>query len=53
MMNPSTWAARLDGGIQGGQLFFFGYKKLVPSDGRIVFLSDRHWFDGKAYDAYR
>jgi len=53
MMNPSTWAARLDGGIQGGQLFFFGYKKMVPSDGRILFLSDRHWFDGTAYDAYR
>lgn len=53
MFNPESWAVRLDAGIQGGQLFFFGYKKVTPTDGRILFLDANHWFDGQAWAPYR
>ena len=53
MMWSADWFDRLDGGIQDGGLFFFGYKKLSPSDGRVLFLDDKHWFDGDAWEPYR
>ncbi|HEV3191563.1 MAG TPA: hypothetical protein VGY54_13735 [Polyangiaceae bacterium] len=55
--SPSTnvvwmkqWTDRVDGGIDGGRVFFTGYKKWVS--GRIVVLDAAHWFDGKCWEPY-
>ena len=51
-MNLPGWWSRLDGGIESGQLVFFGPKKRTSGDGRMVFLNGRAWFDGSCWDPY-
>ncbi|WP_394829016.1 hypothetical protein [Pendulispora albinea] len=48
-----SWADRVDGGIERGALFFFAWKKREPTDGTIVILDPRHWFDGKCWEPLR
>lgn len=52
MMNFQSWVVWFDGGIENLWLFFFGYKKMIFSDGWIIFLDVRYWFDGEVYDFY-
>ncbi|MFO0761139.1 MAG: hypothetical protein U0359_31970 [Byssovorax sp.] len=47
-----SWANRVDGGILNNRLFFMLFKKHEPTDGRIIFLDPRHWFDGKCWAPY-
>lgn len=47
-----SWAERVDGGIAKGKLFFLGYKNHLSGDGRLIFLSGRHWFDGRCWEPY-
>lgn len=48
-----SWAERADGGIKSGRVYFVLHKHREATDGRIVFLNTRHWFDGKCWDPYR
>jgi hypothetical protein len=43
-----SWADRFDGGIQGGHVYFVGFKRITGT-GRIVILDSSHWFDGKCW----
>lgn len=47
-----SYVERVDGGLANGRLFFLGYKTQLSGDGRLIFLSDRHWFDGKCWEPY-
>jgi hypothetical protein len=48
-----SWADRVDGGIQHGQVYFLGFKQRAPVNGKLVRLNPDHWFDGKCWDTYR
>ena len=51
-MMPS-WASRVDGGIHAGHLYFVCFKRRQSGDGRLIFLNNRHWFDGQAWAPYQ
>lgn len=48
-----SWASRVDGGIHQGRLYFLGFKKPESTSGRNIVPDPQHWFDGKAWDAFR
>lgn len=48
-----SWADRFDGGIANGRVYFLGFKKHEPANGRLVFLDAQHWFDGRCWEPYR
>lgn len=48
-----SWAERADGSIRNGRVHFILHKQREATDGRIVVLNMRHWFDGKCWDPYR
>jgi hypothetical protein len=48
-MRMKSWTERVDGGIEGGHVYFFGFKCHAPSSGRLVLLDPQHWFDGKCW----
>ena len=48
-----SFADRVDGGIRNGRLYFLLFKRREPTDGRRIFLSAQHWFDGKCWEPYR
>jgi hypothetical protein len=47
-----TWADRVDGGIDRGQVVFFCTKHRSSGDGQMVSLRGRGWFDGSCWDPY-
>jgi hypothetical protein len=47
-----SYADRLDGGVEGGTLFFLGFKAHASGDGRLIFLNGKRWFDGKCWEPY-
>lgn len=48
-----SWADRVDGGIQHGRPYFVLYKHREATDGKVVFLNMRHWFDGACWRPYQ
>jgi hypothetical protein len=53
MLTMWSWADRFDGGIARGKLFFLGFKQIEPANGKLVFLANDHWFDGKCWSIVR
>jgi len=44
-----SWADRIDGGINGGNLYFLLWKRHESGDGRWIRLNEAHWFDGSCW----
>jgi hypothetical protein len=41
-----SWTSRFDGMIRGGKLQWLGFKFRQASDGRVIVLDGRSWFNG-------
>lgn len=52
-MRMWSWAMRLDGGIYQHRLYFLAFKQREQSSGKVISPDGQHWFDGKAWDAFR
>lgn len=47
-----SWANRIDACVRGGALSFLIFKVREPTDGKLIYLDGRHWFDGRCWQPY-
>jgi hypothetical protein len=48
-----SWADRVDGGIQNGNVYFIGMKHYPATGGTDIMRDDTHWFDGECWEPLR